>query len=195
MPPKDRPNHIALPASSATPPGTNVTNPTSPSPRTPPPAAANNATGAQATSPTSSRHSFLGFMRTRARSSTLGQQPSTSASLISPIQSQFQRSATPERAGNTRSNAREQTVSGRASGGTNGNGVATGGGVMNTGAAVTRTVSTPLSGSSESALKSLPLVNGGPCDMTYFFLPYLTGGECYHWFNSTFAFPPSFLGF
>lgn len=93
-------------------------------------------------------------MRTRARSSTLGQQPSTSASLISPIQSQFQRSATPERAGNTRSNAREQTVSGRASGGTNGNGVATGGGVMNTGAAVTRTVSTPLSGSSESALKS-----------------------------------------
>lgn len=154
MPPKDRPNHIALPASSATPPGTNVTNPTSPSPRTPPPAAANSATGAQATSPTSSRHSFLGFMRTRARSSTLGQQPSTSASLTSPIQSQFQRSATPERAGNTRSNAREQTVSGRASGGTNGNGVATGGGVMNTGPAVTRTVSTPLSGSSESALKS-----------------------------------------
>ncbi|ADV23570.1 Cytoplasm protein, putative [Cryptococcus gattii WM276] len=147
MPPKDLPNHIALPASSATPPGTNVTNPTSPSPRTPPPAVANNATGAQATSPTSSRHSFLGFMRTRARSSTLGQQPSTSASLISPTQSQFQRSATPERAGNTRSNAREQTVSGRASGGTNGNGVVTGGGVMNTGAAVTRTVSTPLSGS------------------------------------------------
>ncbi|XAO26071.1 hypothetical protein I312_104905 [Cryptococcus bacillisporus CA1280] len=175
MPPKDRPNHIALPASSATPPGTNVTNPTSPSPRTPPPAAANNATGAQATSPTSSRHSFLGFMRTRARSSTLGQQPSTSASLISPIQSQFQRSATPERAGNTRSNAREQTVSGRASGGTNGNGVATGGGVMNTGAAVTRTVSTPLSGSTilqapttssalapDASLNTAPTPSGNP---------------------------------
>ncbi|EAL19643.1 hypothetical protein CNBG2710 [Cryptococcus deneoformans B-3501A] len=141
MPPKDRPNHIALPVGSTTPTGTNSTNPGSP--RTPPTATTNNPIGPQATSPTS-RHSFLGFMRTRGRSSTLGQQPSTSANLSSPIQSQFQRAATPERAGNSRANAREQSVSGRAGGG---NGVATGSGVMNTGATVTRTVSTPLSGS------------------------------------------------
>lgn len=165
MPPKDRPNHIALPVGSTTPTGNNSTNPGSP--RTPPTATTNNPIGPQATSPTS-RHSFLGFMRTRGRSSTLGQQPSTSANLSSPIQSQFQRAATPERAGNSRANAREQSISGRAGGG---NGVATGSGVMNTGATVTRTVSTPLSGSSKSVLRLRSLLAGGPCGMTFSFLP------------------------
>lgn len=153
MPPKDRPNHIALPTGSSTPPGTISTNPSSP--RTPPAATTNNPIGPQATSPTS-RHSFLGFMRTRGRSSTLGQQPSTSANFSSPIQSQFQRAATPERAGNSRVNAKDQSISGRAGGGNGGNGVATGSSATNTGATVTRTVSTPLSGSSESALNRFP---------------------------------------
>ncbi|ODO11055.1 hypothetical protein I350_01657 [Cryptococcus amylolentus CBS 6273] len=118
----DRPLHIALPAN-----GASYSPPRSPV-STPP----GQQTGALATSPASPRHSFLGFMRTRGRSVTMEQR---AAAVPSNGNSQTTTSASLDAAARG-AGAREQSAPGRAE--------------ASTGGAVTRTVSTTLSGTSAS---------------------------------------------
>ncbi|WVQ72006.1 hypothetical protein IAR50_001550 [Cryptococcus sp. DSM 104548] len=116
----DRPLHIALPAN-----GTSISPPRSPV-STPPGQQPN----AMATSPASPRHSFLGFMRARGRSVTAEHR---AAAVPSNGNSQATTSASLDSA--TRgAGAREQSAPGHAE--------------APTGGSVTRTVSTPLSGTS-----------------------------------------------
>ncbi|WVQ79686.1 hypothetical protein IAT38_001786 [Cryptococcus sp. DSM 104549] len=137
-----RPTHIALPPASFSPTGSPV--------HTPPGQTSAGPQGAQ--SPTSPRHSFLGFMRTRGRSSTMthghtGSGSTGGGGLASP---NLDRTATAGGGFTSRMHSREQSAGGAhagARGGSAGTGATgSGAGAGDAGLGVTRSVSTPLSG-------------------------------------------------